>query len=340
MTNSISAEICYLLLMPLQNSRPVGVPEPVAVKKDIPYFFDLDIEFLSAGEGFLEIEGVRVKHRRQILDEQIWLAECRFQLPHILAEATLNRKQAIQTELKQRLQQETGYNGAFIEEYLIVLLQDVTLKPDEFVAEHAATLARLLRSTDKPLTEAETAEILEARARYAEDDLAIIDWEGAIVIARDGDFQSDIELMKIGNYQLLRYRLVDREIERNLEELRGRVAGNRRYGRSSKRKMLQQIIEQRLTLLLDFEKIDQSLLLIGDWYSAEVYRLIVDQFYLDDWKALVRAKLEQLAAIDEVVRQNLAFSWDRLLAFIEIVGWLLLLIGYFLLFFVDLGWFS
>lgn len=340
MTNSISAEICYLLLMPLQNSRPAGVPEPAAVKKDIPYFFDLDIEFLSAGEGFLEIEGVRVKHRRQILDEQIWLAECRFQLPHILAEATLNRKQAIQTGLKQRLQQETGYSGAFIEEYLIVLLQDVTLKPDEFVAEHAATLARLLRSTDKPLTEAETAEILEARARYAEDDLAIVDWEGAIVIARDGDFQSDIELMKIGNYQLLRYRLVDREIERNLEDLRGRVAGNRRYGRSSKRKMLQQIIEQRLTLLLDFEKIDQSLLLIGDWYSAEVYRLIVDQFYLDDWKALVRAKLDQLAAIDEVVRQNLAFSWDRLLAFIEIVGWLLLLIGYFLLFFVDLGWFS
>ncbi len=326
--------------MPLQNSRPAGVPEPAAVKKDIPYFFDLDIEFLYAGERYLEIDGVQVKNRCQILDGQIWLAECRFRLPYLLAEATLNRKQAIQTELKQRLQQETGYSGAFIEEYLIILLQDVALKPDEFVAEHAAALARLLRSTDKPLSELETAEILEARARYAEDDLTIVDWEGAIIIARDGDFQSDIELMKIGNYQLLRYRLIDRAIERNLQDLRGRVAGHRRYGRSSKRKMLQQIIEQRLTLLLDFEKIDQSLLLIGDWYSAEVYQLIVDQFYLDDWKALVSAKLDRLAAIDEVVRQNLAFSWDRLLAFIEIAGWLLLLIGYFLLFFVDLGWFG
>lgn len=340
MTNSISAEICYLLLMPLQDSRPTGVPEPAAVRKDVPYFFDLDIEFLYAGERYLEIEGIRVKNRRQILDGQIWLAECRFQLPHLLAEATLNRKQAIQTELKQRLQQETGYSGAFIEEYLIILLQDVALKPDEFVAEHAAALARLLRSTDKPLSELETAEILEARARYAEDDLTIVDWDGAIIIARDGDFQSDIELMKIGNYQLLRYRLVDRAIERNLKDLRGRVAGNRRYGRSSKRKMLQQIIEQRLTLLLDFEKIDQSLLLIGDWYSAEVYQLIVDQFYLDDWKALVSAKLDHLSAIDEVVRQNLAFSWDRLLAFIDLAGWLFLLIGYFLLFFVDLGWFG
>jgi hypothetical protein len=340
MHSSISAEISYLLLMPLQASRPTGVPEPATVKKDVPYFFDLNIEFLSAGERRLEIEGVGVRSRFQILDGQVWLAECRFRLPDILTEAVVVHKQAIQAELRRRLQQELGYSGSFSEEYTIVLLQDVALKPDGFVAEQAPTLARLLRSTDKPLTEAETAGILEARARYAEDDLTIVDWEGAIVIARDGDFQSDIELMKIGNYQLLRYRLVDREIERHLEDLRGRVTGNRRYGRSSKRKMLQQIIEQRLTILLDFEKIDQSLLLIGDWYSAEVYRLIVDQFYLDEWKTLVSAKLDQLAAIDEVVRQNLTFSWDRLLALIEIAGWLLLLIGYFLLFFVDLGWFS
>lgn len=340
MAHSISAEICYLLLAPRQDSQLAGQREPAAVKKDVPYFFDLDIEFLNAGERHLEIDEIQIKHRRQILDRQIWLAECRFQLPHILAETTLARKQTIQAALKQQLQQEIGYTGAFIEEYLIVLLQEVPLKPDEFVLEQAPKLARLLRSTDKPLTEAETREILEARARYAEDDLTIVDWEGAIVIATDGDFQSDIELMKIGNYQLLRYRLVDREIERHLEEVRGRLAGRRRAGRRSRRKMLRQIIEQRLTLLLDFEKIDQSLLLIGDWYSADVYRLIVDQFYLDEWKGLVSAKLDQLTAIDEVVRQHLAFSWDRLLAFIEIAGWLLLLIGYFLLFFVDLGWFN
>ena len=340
MQSSISAEICYLLLMPLQAARPTGVPEPATVKKDVPYFFDLDIEFLPAGERRLEIEGIGINSRFQILDGQIWLAECRFRLPDILTEAAVVHKQAVQAELRRRLQQELGYSGSFSEEYTIVLLQEVELSPDEFVVKHAPALARLLRSTDKPLSAAETEEILEARARYAQDDLTIVDWEGAVVIAKDGDFQSDIELLKIGNYQLLRYRLVDREIERNLESLWLQVSGNRRRRRVSKRKLLRQIIEQRLTLLLDFEKIDQSLLLIGDWYPAEVYRQIVDQFYLDDWKAVVSAKLDHLTAIDEVVRQNLAFSWDRLLSFIEITGWLLLLVGYFLLFFVDLGWFN
>ncbi len=175
MHSSISAEISYLLLMPLQASRPTGVPEPATVKKDVPYFFDLDIEFLSAGERRLEIEGVGVRSRFQILDGQVWLAECRFRLPDILTEAVVVHKQAIQAELRRRLQQELGYSGSFSEEYTIVLLQDVALKPDGFVAEQAPTLARLLRSTDKPLTEAETAGILEARARYAEDDLTIVD---------------------------------------------------------------------------------------------------------------------------------------------------------------------
>ena len=45
MTNWISAKICYLLVVPLQNSLPADVPEPAAVKKGVPYFFDLDIEF-------------------------------------------------------------------------------------------------------------------------------------------------------------------------------------------------------------------------------------------------------------------------------------------------------
>ncbi|MEW5958389.1 MAG: hypothetical protein AB1801_11725 [Chloroflexota bacterium] len=333
-------EFCYLLLMPRPASLPAGTREPATVKKDVPYFFDLDIEFLSAGERRLEVDGTSVNCRFQMLDDQIWLAECRFAMPDLFNESAVRGKQVVQTTLKRRFQQELGYTGAFFEEYIIVLLRDIGTTPDEFVVEGTPVLARLLRSLDKPLTDVETDQILAARSRYADDDLIIIDWEGAVVIAGDGDFQSEIELLKIGNYQLLRYRLVDRAIERSLEDLRQHVSQGRRRGLGSRRKTFQQIIEQRLALLLDFEKIDQSLLLIGDWYSAQVYRLIVDEFYLDEWKSAVSAKLDNLTAIDEIVRQNLAFSWDHFLSIIEIAGWLFLLVGYFVLFFVDIGWFG
>ena len=36
---------------------------------------------------------------------------------------------------------------------------------------------------------------------------------------------------------------------------------------------------------LDFEKINQGLLLIGDWYTAKLYRIIYEEFYLDEWAA-------------------------------------------------------
>lgn len=339
MSTVLPAEICYLLLFPLRFSPPPGQtsPLPIPAQKDAPYFFDLDIEFSAVGERQVEIEDMPVFMRFQVLDEQVWLAECRYRLTNLLDEGALPQRQVIQTRLRENLRQETGYSGAFVEEYTIVLLRHVEPTPDEFVDSQALLLARWLRGLPKPLSEIEVNRILDSRMRFSKCDLTVVDWGGALIIAEEGDFQSDIELLKIGNYQLLRYRLLDRAIERNLQNLRQLLTSARLLWLPSESRTLQKIVEQRLTLLLDFEKIDQSLLLIGDWYSAQVYRLMVSQFYLDDWKSIVRLKLDSQAAIDEIVRQNLAFSWRRLLDLVQLIGWLILLIGYFVLFFVNLG---
>lgn len=340
MIPSISADICFLLLMPWSGPRPSGAtPLMASVAKNCPYFFDLDLEILPLNDEYLELEATTIRVRTQLLDGQIWVAECYYTIPDVLTETAVWRKRAIQSSLQQALRRQLNYNGAFAEEYSVVLLNHVGPAPDEFVDTHAHALARLLRSLEKPLTNADTQEILEAKTRYAQDDLTIVDWEGAMVITADGDYQSDIELLKIGNYQLLRYRLLDYALEKSLADLRQRLTQSRGLGRSN-RLTQQGIVEQRLSILLDFEKTDQSLLLIGDWYPSQVYRLIVDQFYLDDWKTAVQTKLDNLAAIDEIVRQHLTFSWQRFLDIVQIVGWLILLIGYFILFFADLGWFS
>ena len=336
MTIPLTAELCYLLCLPLHSTSP-GQAEPAAAPKDAPYFFNLDIEFASAGNRTLEVEGTPVAVHAQVLDGLVWLAECRYRLEDCLSESALARKQAIQTALRERLRREAADTGPLSEQYTILLLRQVEPTPDAFVDAHAAALARLMRSLHKPVGEPEIGEILGSRARYSQHDLTVVDWEGAIVIAEEGDFQSDIELLKIGNYQLLRYRMLDQAIERNLQILRRAMRQPR--GRPgwlpSQRKRLSQIVEQRLSLLLDFEKTDQSLLLIGDWYSSRLYRLIVDQFYLNEWKAAVSAKLDSLAAINETVSQHLALSWGRVLEFVQLAGWLFLLVGYFVLFFAD-----
>ena len=174
-----------------------------------------------------------------------------------------------------------------------------------------------------------------ARARYSHTDLTIVDWLGGVIITDRGGHQYDIELCKIGNYQLLRYRLLDRAIDRNLEELRRQLADPRPRWRPGRQRTIATVVEQRLELLLAFEKTAQSLLFIGEWYSARVYSVIVQQLYLSDWRASVGSKLESLAAIDQTVRESLVFSWRRVLDMVQLAGWAILLVGYFVLFIVN-----
>jgi len=334
--------LCYLWLTPMGPKAPAGPVQPVPTPKDAPYFFDVDIEFRAAGERQLDINGLPVRVTLQVLDGLILLAECRYTLPDGLSEPAVARKRAMNAGLRERLQTETGSPVGLFEGYTVVLMRQAPPTPDEFVDEHAVALASLLRSLTKPLDQRDAAEILAARASYSAHDLTVIDWDGALVIAEDGDYQSDIELFKIGNYQLLRLRLIDQDIDASLRALRDNVERSRpdlagaRSWLPSRNSTLQAVVQQRLQLLLEFEKIDQSLLLIGDWYSARAYRLIVEQFYLADWKATVSARLNSLADIDNIVSQRLAFSWQRVLEFIQFAGWLILLVGYFVLFLVDL----
>jgi len=333
----MKADIFYLLLMPLQSSLPSGRLAFVPTQKDAPYFFNLDIEFLSVGEQQLVIEDIPIQIHSQVLDKQIWLSECHYQVGDIFSDVALTSKQLIRTSLKEELRRQTGYDGSFIEEYMVVALGQVEQAPDEFIDQHAVEFAHWLRTVDKPLTTTETLEVLSSRVRYSECDLTVVDWEGAIIITEGGQFQFDLALFKIGKYQLLRYRLQDRAIEKSLQQLRRYVNRRRPVWLPSRYKTFRNIVEQRLALLLGFEKTDQSLLLIGDWYSARVYRLIVEQFSLNNWKTIVQTKIDSLVAINDIVYQDLAFSGRRLLDFIMLIGWLILLVGYFILFFADLG---
>jgi hypothetical protein len=340
----VDLDVCFLWLVPHRAAAPAppapapapgGLPT-VAVTKDAPYFYDVDIEFRAGGQHQAVLEGVPVQISPQVLDGAVWAAECRYVLCDALGETASARQRALQAALRRELVTLSGRQTAFTEHYTILLLRLAEPTPDAFVDAHAVQLASLVRTLTKPLSPTDAASMLAARARYSGGDLTVVDWEGAVIVAPDGDFQSDIELMKIGAYQLLRLRVLDKAIEDSLRALRLGLDAARRAWLPRANRTVQAIVEQRLALVLDFEKIDQSLMLIGDWYSARVYRLIFEQVYIAEWKRTVSAKLDSLAMIDGIVTQNLAFSWRRLLDSVQFVGWLVLMVGYFIIFILDL----
>jgi hypothetical protein len=331
-------EICYLLAFPDSGdgAAPPG-EEFKGIIKDAPYFQPVDIDLVTLGEETIVIEGFAVAVMRHRYDALVQMVECRFDLADPFAGSVLQTRTKIQSALQSRYIPEALRRSGLFEEYTILLVQDAKPTPDKWIDKNSLAIANFIRSQREVFDKEEMNEILGSRTRYSAEELTLIDWEGAVIIAPKADYRSDIALLKIGNYQLLRYRMLDQSIEEMLDKINETFFQNKRRLRPT-RGLIRQIAEHRLEVMLGFERAEQSMLLIGDWYTAKLYESIQNEFYLKDWKESVQSKLDNLEKIVETIKDNFSVSWENLMDKLQMYLWLLLLLGYLYLYFLDAGW--
>jgi hypothetical protein len=334
----LDAEICYLLCFPDPVEKSPGPPEQIRGLKDAPYFQPVDISVKTLGQAEVQAGSETVVVSRQRYDDRIQVVECRFPLADVLNQSSIQKRENIESDLLRQLIPSGHFESGLFEEYIVLMISTVSTA-DVFVEGNARRLAHFLRTQREALDEAEIDEILSSRVRYSKDDLTIVEWDGAILIAPDGDFQSDIELLKVGNYQLLRYRMLDQSVEASLREIATQFRSDPRRALrpGPTRGRIQRIVQHRLEVMLDFEHTDQNLLLIGDWYTAKLYEVIREELYLDHWKEAVQTKLDNMESIIGTIQENFSLTWSGLMGQVELYGWIILLIGYFILFFMDVG---
>jgi hypothetical protein len=331
-------EICYLIAFPDSNEGTDPAPEQFkGLIKDAPYFQPVDIDLVTLGDETIVIEGFAISIMRHRYDGRVQMLECRFDLPDPFAASVLQTRTKIQSALQSRYVPEAQRVSGMFEEFSILLVKDARPTPDKWIEKNDLKLSNFIRSQRDVFDREEMNEILGSRTRYSAEELTLIDWEGAVIIAPKADYRSDIALLKIGNYQLLRYRMLDRTIEGLLDKISETFFQNKRRPRPT-RGAIRQIAEHRLEVMLDFERAEQSLLLIGDWYTAKLYESIHNEFYLKDWKESVRAKLDNLENIVETIQNNFVLSFENLMDRLQMLGWVLLLIGYLYLYLLDAGW--
>lgn len=330
-------EICYLIAFPDADDRAAPPSEQFKGLKDAPYFQPIDIDLVTLGEETIVIEGYAVSVMRQRYDNRVQMVECHFDLRDPFAASVLQDRTKIQNAVQSRYIPEAHRSSSLFEEYSILLVQDAKPSPDKWIEKNKVAIARFIRSQRDVFDTQELNEILGSRTRYSAREMTLIDWEGAVIIAPNADYQSDIALLKIGNYQLLRYRMLDQSIEEMLDKISETFFKNRRRPRPT-RGMIRQIAEHRLDVMLGFERAEQNMLLIGDWYTAKLYEVIQNEFYLKDWKESVRAKLDNLEDIVQTIKDNFSVSWEGLMDRLQMLGWVILLIGYIYLYLLDAGW--
>jgi len=164
-------------------------------------------------------------------------------------------------------------------------------------------IAQLLKDDASELTDEEIDQTLASSLRYDKNDMTVIDWDGALLLDKNNEFEDNITLIELANIQLLSLRVLDDRLAVEIGLFKGfeairtpnifRLSG-----------FLKSIINVRARSLLNLDEIDNSIKLYGDWYSAKVYSIVAKKLYLARWRDTVEEKLNLLEKMFEMVSQR------------------------------------
>ncbi|MEX5219692.1 MAG: hypothetical protein AB7G68_04485 [Nitrospiraceae bacterium] len=189
--------------------------------------------------------------------------------------------------------------AADVEDYVIFHIEETNAAQHHVVwSAFEQELAQILRCERAPLSEQETRDAVSQRLSFRTDDIAFIDWNAAFLFGPD---MEDVRaVLEFANVELLEMRLLDQQLDLALDQAYEALAK-----KSTRRLSLPQsydarsdrIAQMQVDSAILFERVANTLKLVGDQYLARVYRLISRRFHLEDWDASILRKLQTLDSI-------------------------------------------
>lgn len=288
-----------------------------------------------------DVDGCGVEFLVKAYLPDVVVVEAALNREDILSESTLDIKRSISSACRKILS-EFGCDSQFDEDYAVYCISGYSGDPEVYLTLHGDRIAALLKNERIVLDEEEVRSTLSSSLKYGCDDITIVDWDGAFIFDSSADFGSNIELFEIANLQLLKSRILDRELDGRLEKTFGLIGLSEKlpaFRSGEVRKVLREIIAIRTQSILESEAVERNIKLIGDWYSARLYSLISKKFHLDNWKAEIKEKLDTLEDIYTMATENFSVSYRATIEFAILGGWMVLLLLYLGEFFL-LQWYK
>ncbi len=307
--------------------------------KSAPHYFEKSVpaQFVIGSEKFT-LDNQAIELTAKSYPPDAVLVEGSIEVSDVFAAGTLELKDTLLRACYE-FAKKNGAKDEPAEEYTVYQISGYTGDPELFLKTHSQRIAGLLKSEKLELDEKEIEHTLSYQFKYAKDDMVIIDWDGAFVFDPVGDFGEIVELFELANYQLLRYRILDIDLDNRLHKIsklteksagRWHFFGAREIGQA-----YQEVIKVRSQSISEFEALDRDIKLIGDWYLARLYELTTKKFKLEEWRVAVKEKLESLEDVYSIISENFSISSQQIFDMVQAAGWFILLIGYFVLFFLE-----
>lgn len=229
--------------------------------------------------------------------------------------------------------------AAMSEDYSVFEVDEFAseLAPSDLSACYGHEVARLLRSEKDALSEQEVADALANRVSFGANDVAIIDWNGALLFDREPE--DVLTVLEFANIQLLEVRFLDAQLDRALDRAYEGMNLPRGWTQarlpSDARAYLRSVGQMQVDGAILFERVSNALKLLGDQYLARVYRAASQRYRLAEWNAGILRKLETIDSIYQKVHDQSTGVRMELMEWIVIV---LIAVELLLSLVTALGW--
>lgn len=186
-----------------------------------------------------------------------------------------------------------------------------------WLLENRRQLAGLLTETGADrLSDSQVEEVLRVQRSFEKTDLAVIDWDAAVVIDLTGYVDDVLYALELANLQLEEFRIMDERLDRYLERAYEHL--DRRTGVvfGAANRTLRDLRRIRVDVAMLADEVTHITKFFGDWHLARVYLGARDRFYLDQWRTSVEQRLAQLDKLYSVVHGEVN---ERRMLWLEVI---------------------
>lgn len=211
------------------------------------------------------------------------------------------------------------------EDYTIYFFENIDgIENPKEIFDKADVPSLILGEFSNKLSEISSIPITENYIQYYDNDIAIIDWDAAVVIEPDGS-KDVCDAIEFSLTHLLELRYYDYLIDSKLDVLYDSVEEQRRglNLKSLVNLKYENIGEEAVKNYIEFSdligKIENSFKTVGDPYIATVFRTCAEQFRFDDWNNSISRKMKTLFEITQIIQAELNAMRSHMLEIIVII---------------------
>jgi hypothetical protein len=191
--------------------------------------------------------------------------------------------------------------------------------PSEMLDAHRGVIAQAIEAERGGLSEGQVRRSTEATLSYTENDLAVLDWNAAVLF--DADPDDVVSVLQHANIELLELRVLDQELDAILDhadETLATLTRTRFWPAFASSSMLRRFASVQTDAAVMFEGVNNAIKLLGNQYLARLYRQAATRLDLPAWQSSVQRKLEATESIYQKMSDST--STKRL----EVLEWVII----------------